>query len=62
MKTFLDIREAYVKKKLPNEKIVLNKKLMGVPVKISSYTERGRKQYCLYIDGDKLDSSIFDNP
>ena len=55
MKKFSDLREAYINKKLQNEKTLFNKKLRGIPVKISSYTDKGRKYFCLYIDGDKLD-------
>lgn len=57
MKKFSDLREAYYGKgkKLQNEKTIFNKKLMGVPVKISSYTDKGKTKFCVYIDGDKLD-------
>ena len=47
MKKFNEIRES--------QKAVFNKKLMGVPVKISSIKSKGKTSFSLYIDGNKLD-------
>ena len=48
MKTFQDIREATK----PKGKVVFNKKIDKVPVKITQDT----KGFSLYIDGDLLDT------
>jgi hypothetical protein len=47
MKTFLQIRE----KKSPEGKVVFNKKIDRVPVKIT----QDSKGFTVYIDGDMLD-------
>lgn len=49
MKTFADLRESLGRK--PTGKVVFDKKLSGIPVKIH---DEG-KRFVVYIDGDRLD-------